>query len=152
MSTPREPSAAPASAVVPTPAPPRWKPIAVLAAVFLLGAVAGGGVVRATALRDIEQTFRGPPREAHAHFRIQAMRRHLGLTDAQLTEIEALFADADAERQRLLSTCGPGLEELRARTEGRVREILTPEQRATYDERKRRSPDPPGPPGRGPRP
>lgn len=116
------------------PAPARWKPLAVLAAVFLFGGVAGGAIGRMTAIRDLESTFRGPPTEARAHFRLQAMRRHLDLTDDQVQKLEALFTETETERDKLLATCRPGLDALRESTEARMKEILTPEQRALHEE------------------
>ncbi|WP_437905863.1 hypothetical protein WME95_47835 [Sorangium sp. So ce327] len=133
----------------------RWKPLAVLAAVFLFGGVAGAAIGRVTALRDLEATFRGPPTEARAQFRLKAMRRHLDLTDRQVRELKATLAEAEAERDRLLSECRPALDALRDRTDARVKGVLTPEQLTRYEEleaERRRRPGPPpfGPgPGRG---
>lgn len=137
------------------PALARWKPLAVLAAVFLFGGVAGAAIGRVTALRDLEATFRGPPTEARAQFRLKAMRRHLDLTDRQVRELRATLAEAEAERDRLLSECRPALDALRDRTDARVKGVLTPEQLTRYEELevdRRRHPGPPpfGPgPGRG---
>ncbi|WP_437326432.1 hypothetical protein [Sorangium sp. So ce381] len=137
------------------PALARWKPLAVLAAVFLFGGVAGAAIGRVTALRDLEATFRGPPTEARAQFRLRAMRRHLDLTDRQVRELRATIAEAEAERERLLSECRPALDALRDRTDARVKGVLTPEQLTRYEELeadRRRHPGPPpfGPgPGRG---
>ncbi|WP_437529321.1 hypothetical protein WME79_47510 [Sorangium sp. So ce726] len=137
------------------PALARWKPLAVLAAVFLFGGVAGAAIGRVTALRDLEASFRGPPAEARAQFRLKAMRRHLDLTDRQVRELRATIAEAEAERDRLLSECRPALDALRDRTDARVKGVLTPEQLTRYEEleaERRRHPGPPpfGPgPGRG---
>lgn len=140
----------------PPAAPGRWKPLAVLAAVFLFGGVAGAAVGRITALRDLETTFRGPPGAARAQFRLQAMRRHLDLTDAQLSELETILSEAETEQDKLLAECRPGLDALRDRTDARVKSVLTPEQRAQlekFDAMRKRHPGPPrgpGLPGRGP--
>ncbi|WP_437743039.1 hypothetical protein WME73_48170 [Sorangium sp. So ce302] len=139
----------------PPPAPARWKPLAVLAAVFLFGHVAGVAFGHVTALHELEATFRGPPTEARAQFRLKAMRRHLDLTDRQVRELRATLAEAEAERDRLLSECRPALDALRDRTDARVKGVLTPEQLTRYEEleaERRRRPGPPpfGPgPGRG---
>ncbi|WP_437589636.1 hypothetical protein [Sorangium sp. So ce1000] len=139
----------------PPPALARWKPLAVLAAVFLFGGVAGTAIGRGMALRDLEATFRGPPAEARAQFRLKAMRRHLDLTDHQVRELRAALAEAEAERDKLLSECRPALDALRDRTDARVKGVLTPEQLSRYEEleaERRRHPGPPpfGPgPGRG---
>ncbi|WP_437812596.1 hypothetical protein [Sorangium sp. So ce1078] len=153
------PSSAPLAAPpppAPPPAPARWKPLAVLAAVFLLGGVAGAALGRGMALRDLEATFRGPPAEARAQFRLRAMRRHLDLTDGQVRELRSTLAEAETERDRLLSECRPALDALRDRTDARVKSVLTPDQLTRYEEfeaERRRRPGPPphgpGHPGRG---
>ena len=53
----------------------RWKPIAILIAVFLLGGIAGAGAGRALAMKELAGAMRGPPTEARARFRLEAMRR-----------------------------------------------------------------------------
>ncbi|WP_437287808.1 hypothetical protein [Sorangium sp. So ce406] len=137
------------------PSPARWKPLAVLAAVFLFGGVAGAAIGRGTALSDLEATLRRPPTEARAQFRLGAMRRHLDLTSDQVRELKATLAEAESERERLLAECRPALDELRDRTDARVKSVLTPEQRARYEEleaERRHRPGPPhgpGHPGRG---
>jgi len=127
---------------------PRAKAALVLAAVFALGAFAGGAVGRVTALRELGRAMEGPPAEARAHFRLEALRRHLDLDDAQLAKIRTVIAWGDAERDTLMATCGPGLDDLRKRTDARVRDVLTEDQRKRFDEleqRRRRH-------GGGPRP
>lgn len=147
MTSESSPPPPPPSAVA---APARWKPYAVLAAVFLFGGIAGVAVGRVTALRDLATTFRGPPAEARANFRLQAMRRHLDLTDAQVRELEAILTEAETERDKLLDQCRPGLDTLRERTDARVKEVLTPEQRARHDELEGMRKRHPGPPPHGP--
>ncbi|WP_434044527.1 MULTISPECIES: hypothetical protein [Sorangium] len=139
-----EPSSSP-----PPPSPARWKPLAVLAAVFLFGGVAGAAIGRSTALSDLEATLRRPPTEARAQFRLRAMRRHLDLTRDQVRELKATLAEAESERERLLAECRPALDELRDRTDARVKSALTPEQRARYEELEAERRERPGPP-RGP--
>ncbi len=130
---------------------PRTKSIAWLLAVFLLGGAAGAGFGRAGALRELEGAMRGPPTEARARFRVEAMRRHLDLDAGQTSQLASIFAEAEAERDRLMESCRPGLDELRERTEERVKGVLTAEQAARYEEvgpgRPRgRHGAPPGPP------
>ena len=123
----------------------RAKAAAVLAAVFLLGGVAGGAVGRLTALREMRRMVEGPPPEARARFRLEAMRRHLDLRDDQVTRVRAIMSEADAERDRLMETCGPGLDDLRKRTDARLREVLDEDQRRRFDEMSARKGRPPGP-------
>ncbi|WP_437622301.1 hypothetical protein [Sorangium sp. So ce1151] len=134
----------------PPPATARWKPLAVLAAVFLFGGVAGAAIGRSMALSDLEATFRRPPTEARAQFRLGAMRRRLDLTSDQVRELRATLAEAEAERERLLTECRPALDALRDRTDARVKSVLTPEQQTRYEELEAERKQRPGPPPHGP--
>lgn len=118
----------------------RWKPIAILIAVFVLGGAAGVGAGRTLAMKELAGAMRGPPTEARARFRMEAMRRHLDLDDAQATAIEAIVTEAETERETLMATCGPPLEELRVRTDERIRAVLRPDQRSKHEELERRRP------------
>lgn len=137
----------------PAPAAARWKPVAVLIAVFLFGGVAGAALGHGVTLHHLRATFRRPAAEARAQFRLEAMRRRLDLTDAQVSEIEAILAEAELEREKLLAACRPGLDALRDRADARVKGVLTAEQRAQYEQfeamRKRRLGPPGGPGHRG---
>ena len=126
----------------------RLKAAAVLAAVFVLGGVAGGAAGRITAQHELRRMMEGPPEQARAKFRLEAMRRHLGLRDDQVERVRAVMSEADAERDKLMASCGPGLEDLRKKTEARMREILDEDQRKRFDELHHgRMPwPPPGPP------
>lgn len=155
-SDPAETAPEPApGAAAPAPRGARWKAAAVLAAVFVLGAAAGGAVGRMSAIRDFGRVMQGPPSEARARFRMEALRRHLDLSEEQTARVRAITEEADAERDKLMASCGPGLDDLRRRTDARVREVLTDAQRKRLDEldarRGRRGPWPGGPPpGRPP--
>lgn len=127
----------------------RLKAAVVLAAVFVLGGAAGAAVGRITAIRELRHMMEGPPGESRARFRVEAMRRHLELSDEQVTRIQSVMSDTDAERDRLMASCGPGLDDLRKRTDARVREILSEEQRRRFDQLhhgRMPGPRPPGPP------
>lgn len=156
--------AEPAPASPPRPAPAttaaRMKAVGVLAAVFLLGGAAGGAVGRMSAIRDLGRVMQGPPAEARARFRMEALRRHLDLREDQTARVQAIMEEADAERDKLMASCGPGLEDLRKRTDARIREVLSEDQRKRLDDLDARRgrhgppwpgrPPPPGapPPGR----
>ena len=113
---------------------PRIKAALVLVGVFALGGAAGVGASRAYLFHQLRATVDAPPGEARARFRLQAMKRHLDLSSEQLTKIEAILHDAEAERERRMSTCRPALDELRERTDAQILEILSPDQRDRYRE------------------
>lgn len=123
---------------------PKVRSVLLLCAVFGLGGVAGAAASRAWTFREIRGSFgRGPP-EARARMRLEAMRHHLDLTDAQTSEVDGILREAEAERERLIEPCRGGLDALRDRTDAKIRDRLQPEQRARFEEvRKRRGPPPP---------
>jgi hypothetical protein len=130
----------------------RGKAALVLVAVFLLGGVTGLTVGRMGAERDFGRMMGGPPGEARSRFRVEAMRRHLGLRDDQVTRLRAILEEAEAERDQAVGPCAKTLEDLRQRTEKRVREVLDDEQKKRFDEMQARRPHHGPPPFGGPPP
>jgi Spy/CpxP family protein refolding chaperone len=82
---------------------------------------------------------------------IQRLTRDLALTDAQVAEVRKAFEEAGAKQKALADEVGPKFRALREERRERIRAILTPEQRAKFDEivrriderRARRPPPPP---------
>ncbi len=128
---------------------PRVKAALLFVGVFALGGAAGAGASRAYMWRQLRPTMDAPFGEARARFRLQAMKRQLDLSSEQLAKIGAILRDAEAEHERLISSCQPGLEQLRERTEAQILEILRPEQRDRYRELARHRGPPGGRPGPG---
>jgi hypothetical protein len=129
----------------------RAKPLAVLVGVFLLGSVAGAAGSRAYMLHQMRSRFAGPPHEVRAHLRVEALRRQLDLSEAQVQKIEAIFTEVDGELERITTPCRGGVDELRKRTDERIMELLDEDQRTRFTafaERRKRMPfpPPPGPP------
>lgn len=124
----------------PRPAPPpstRARAVVILIAVFVLGGAFGFAVGRGVALREVREVVGGPPEEARVRMRLAAMRRHLELDAEQTRRVEDILREADATLHERMEACRPGLEELRVRTDERIREVLSPEQRRRFDERPR---------------
>ncbi len=129
----------------------RVKAIAALAAMFVLGGLAGVAVGRVSAMREVRHMMEGPPGDARASFRLEALRRRLDLRPEQVDRVRAVMAEADAERDKLMGACGPGLDELRRSTDAKMREVLDDDQRKRFDELSRRR-GKPGPWNEGPPP
>lgn len=128
----------------------RTKAGIVLVSVFLLGGVAGAAASRAMVLHQLRSTMDAPPSQARAHFRLEAMRRHLDLSDDQVKKLETILGAAETEREARMEPCRPALDELRTRTDAQILEVLTPDQRVRYQELpSRHGPfgGPPRPPG-----
>jgi Spy/CpxP family protein refolding chaperone len=109
-----------------------WIAPAAFAGVFALGAIAGAGGTRAYMLHEFGTPFDGPPREARAHLRIEAMRRQLDLSPDQLTKIKTVFRDSNDDLERVMKPCREELEALRKRTDERVEETLDEKQRSKF--------------------
>lgn len=96
----------------------------------------------------------GPPKPAEIADR---MSRELGLTDAQRTQLEEVFRRNGDHLEQFRRETGARFDVLRKQLDSEISAILTPEQRAKFEEqRKRRErnrpPRAPGEPGGPPRP
>jgi len=123
----------------------RGKAILMLAAMFLLGGAAGVAVGRASAMREVRHMMEGPPGEARVNFRMEALRRHLDLNADQVEKIRAVITESDAERDKVMASCDPGMDDLRKRTDAKVRAILSDEQKKRFDDLSKRRGRGPGP-------
>jgi Spy/CpxP family protein refolding chaperone len=110
----------------------KLKVVAVLVGVFLLGALAGAYFGRAYAFSHIAK-MAGAPRQERAHLRAEALRHELDLDDEQTKRLETILIESDPDREKAISPCRQELDALRARTDGKIRELLRPEQQARYD-------------------
>jgi len=108
--------------------------------VFLLGGVAGVGVGRAYTLHHLHSVMSGPPGEARAHFRLEAMRHELDLDDAQVQKIDTIMKNADPDRDQAIASCKPQLDDIRARTDAQIVDVLRPDQRPKYEAMKKKGP------------
>lgn len=96
--------------------------------VFVLGAVAGAGGTRAYMLKEFATPFEGPPREARARFRMEAMRRQLDLSADQVKKIRTILQETDDEFESAMKPCREQLDALHKRTNDRIVETLDPTQ------------------------
>jgi Spy/CpxP family protein refolding chaperone len=120
--------------------------IAVLAATFALGAIAGGGVYRwvvADRLLPADDLPRGP-----------WPLHQLDLSDDQRARVHDIFERHRPELDALLRESFPQVRSIHEQIDSEIRDVLTPEQRARFDRIKESRPFPPPglppPPGQGP--
>jgi Spy/CpxP family protein refolding chaperone len=130
----------------------RIKVIVVLTAVFLLGAVAGGALVRALAERSVAhrpEAFWLRP----SAMRVQALARELDLSDSQRRDVARILDEERVRRQELMrqtmDQCGAPVLAHKQELDAKIRAVLTPEQRTRFDDIAERQGDfffaPPGP-------
>ncbi len=136
---------------------------AVLAAVFALGAVAGGGGAYAWLRRDEAAGYSGDRPGMRDPRRLRALERELDLTPTQREQVRAIL-DRSSEQRRMLAQqmferCGSEVRAQHDEVSAQIRALLTPEQQPRFDavtaRQRERFPFGMGPPGggrgRGPR-
>lgn len=108
----------------------RAKPFGLIAAVFVLGALAGGGAARAYTLQELRPTL-GAPRW---QLRLNGMTRALDLDQKQRQAMEGVLRESDEKRDAVLAPCQPAIDAQREEDDAKIREILDDEQRKLFDE------------------
>jgi len=104
-------------------------------ALFLVGALAGSLGTRLYLGERIGRE--GPGDRGGRHF-VESLARQLDLTDDQLERVEAIVRESRAEVEALHREVLPRAQAHIAKTEERIREVLTPEQREQFEEIRRR--------------
>jgi len=105
----------------------------VVVGVFLLGGVTGAALDSAYRLRASgQQPLRGPHNNER---RFEQMKRDLGLTDQQATEIRSILDETRNEYRQLREKCRPQYDAARSAARARIRALLNPEQQQKFDAR-----------------
>ncbi|HVJ14797.1 MAG TPA: hypothetical protein VM686_05125 [Polyangiaceae bacterium] len=114
-------------------------------AIFVLGGVAGGAVSHALSERD-ERELAADGFEGFERRKLRALTRKLELSDEQKDRVRAILREDRGARRKLteeaFARCGQPLEQHRADTDARIRQLLNPEQKKRFEElvRVRRDP------------
>ena len=115
---------------------PKWKPYAVLAAVFVLGAAAGGGAVFAIAQRRHAAMW--ADEGALRHRKVEALGRRLDLDASQKQQIQAILdkdkTDRDTLEDDMIEKCGQPLRNHDADVEAQIKAVLRPDQKAKFEQ------------------
>lgn len=133
-STPAPSSVALSSAAAERGGPSTAKVLGILLGVFVFGGLAGGFAGRAITLAEFRRTVTGSPGEVRAKWRIEALRREIELTDQQVGQLTAIMKESEPDRDAAMKPCRPDIDALRAKTDAKILEILTPAQRPKYEE------------------
>ncbi len=116
----------------------RWKGYGLLALVFLLGGLTGGGVALALTRERAVRALEGHPRGRGQAPLLRELDRELALTPGQRARIGELLRAAQKDRReamrRVLSECGEPLRERQRALAAEIRVLLTPEQQPRFDE------------------
>lgn len=117
----------------------KWKAIAGVVVVFLLGTVAGALVTHQIYQHRMESFMRGGPRPEMI---VQRLNHELHLDAAQLTQLRSIVQETSSEIREVRKQIRPRIREILERSQDKVRAILRPDQREKYEkiiaERKKR--------------
>ena len=108
-----------------------WKAILGVLAVFVLGTLAGALVTHRIYQRRIHTFFRGGP--AATEMIVRRMNGQLDLTPAQRVQVETIVRNSRQKLRETRQQIDPQMRALFQDMDQRIREILTPEQRAKFD-------------------
>lgn len=119
----------------------RWKAIASVILIFLLGGVAGAFVMHTIDQQRMERFVKGEPHMMR-EFIIQRMNRELNLDQAQLDQVRTIIGETHSEIREVRKQIRPQIDQILQRSEDRVRAILRPDQLEKFnkivEERKKR--------------
>lgn len=111
----------------------KWKLWSGVVAVFIVGAIVGGLSATALIRGHYLQVMRsGPPRGVHKPI-AERLTADLSLTPDQRAAVEGIVRDFEPRFREFEQQARTGIRAVMTEMEGKIREILTPEQQAKYD-------------------
>lgn len=141
-----------------------WKVILATVVIFITGAVTGGLLVRYAEQRETARPERGPgttrppqpgsPAGLRMDF-LKRMQRELDLSPEQRQRIDKILKEHQEEIKKITEPIQPDIQEQIQAARDEFLEVLTPEQRARFEESLKRQQHPkerPHPPERQPSP
>ena len=113
----------------------RWQAFAALAVLFVLGLVSGGLGAHLYYARALARPPAPPP--PFGGRLAPRLERHLDLTAEQRERLREILDQTRLEAEALRRDLAPRMRDVMERSEQRIREILTPEQRQRFEELRR---------------
>lgn len=113
----------------------RWQALAALAGLFAVGVVSGGLGAHLYYARALDRPAGPPP--MFTGFMGPRLERHLDLTSEQRRQLREILDDSRLESDTLRRDLAPRMRDVMERTERRIEEILTPEQRERFAQLRR---------------
>jgi hypothetical protein len=105
----------------------------VLAGVFVLGVLTGGGLALVGVRRKARSLLDGPPEHVEPRALVFAMNRALDLSEEQRDRVMAIALRHQPEINARRRAIEPELAAIRAQAKDEIRATLTPRQQAKFD-------------------
>jgi len=110
----------------------KWKTIASIVVVFLLGALAGGIVSYEISMRRVEGVIRGESRPTREYI-VRRLDRRLHLDAAQRQQLRNIVEETHLQIKAVRKQLRPETDEILARSQDKVRALLRPDQLQEYE-------------------
>lgn len=107
--------------------------------IFFLGGITGAAVhalykVKVEGKPAATTTAATNPAQPTRMSMSEKMKQELNLTDEQTQKIKTIIDDSRKEFHRVIKDECPGIKDMRAKTNERIKSVLTPEQQQKFDE------------------
>jgi Spy/CpxP family protein refolding chaperone len=106
--------------------------IASILAIFAIGVVVGGLAMHLYYSHQVRHG--GPFPGMGSHWLSDDLARNLNLNDQQQKQIDGILEEARNDARQLRAQVTPRLNELMQRTHARIAQVLTPEQKAKFEQ------------------
>lgn len=110
----------------------KWRSIASIILIFLLGMLAGMLLNHKIYQNKIERFITNEP-SSMEKFIIERLNRELNLEPSQLEQVRNIVQDTHEQIRKIRQQCRPQVEEIITRSQNRVRALLHPVQLEKYE-------------------
>ena len=110
----------------------KWRAIASIIIVFVLGALAGALLTHKIYQHRVEGIMKGEPRKT-TEFIVRRLDRELHLDADQLKQLRAIVEETHAEMKKVRRQFRPQIEEILARSQDKIRALLRSDQLEKYE-------------------
>ena len=110
----------------------KWRSITIIILIFLLGALAGSLVTYGVYQQKMEGIIRGEPSSMQESI-VRRLNRELQLESSQVERLRIIVMETHDEIRKVRQQVRPQIEEILARSQNRVRAILSPVQLEKFE-------------------
>ena len=110
----------------------KWRSVMSIVFIFLLGALAGALLTHRVYQQRVAGIFRGEPSSMQEVI-VNKLSRDLHLESTQVGQLRTIVKETQEEVRKVRQQVKPQIEEILARSQNRVRAILSPVQREKFE-------------------